>query len=111
MSRPPDTHDPPRDRLKSWFADLVWRITPECREVARLTSEARDHSLPFSTRLRLSLHRLACEWCARYARQLDFLHEAGRKFPEQMDETTGPSLDRAAKARMRRALHQEPGDR
>ncbi len=102
---PPD-HEPPswlKSKVSGWF----WSLTPTCQEVARLTSEEREHPLPWSMRLRLGLHRSFCQWCARYAKQLDLLHEASHLFPEHLDEIDGPGLQGDAKARMRRALQQQ----
>jgi hypothetical protein len=71
---------------------------------ALLTSEGRDRLLPLGTRLRLCLHRRFCKWCARYARQLDFLDKANHLFAAHLDQITGPSLDTDAKSRMKRTL-------
>lgn len=106
MSHPTDDQESPH-WLKAGLAGLVWRFTPNCREVARLTSEARDHALPLGMRTRLGLHRIFCKWCARYAEQLDLLHEASRQFPEHLDEINGPALNAQAKARFKRALREQ----
>jgi len=87
-------------RVSSWFR----KLTPACREVARLTSEGRDHPLPTGMRMRLGLHRRFCTHCARYAEQLDLLHEATHRFPEHAEPIGGPTLNHDAKARMKRAL-------
>lgn len=94
-----------RTKVANWF----WSLTPTCREVARLTSEARDHQLPATTRLRLCLHRCFCQWCARYAKQLDLVGEVSQLFPEHIDELAGPKLDEDAKTRMKRALQEQAG--
>lgn len=103
MTSSTDDHETP-NWLKARIAGVVWRVTPRCREVVRLTSEAREHSLPVGTRLRLGLHRLFCEWCARYETQLDLLGEATRHLPEHMDECGEKALPPDAKARMKQAL-------
>jgi hypothetical protein len=94
----------PFDWITSKLVNLVWRITPDCREVTRLTSEGRDRVLPLGTRLRLGLHRRFCKWCARYAKQLDFLHKANHLFATHLDQLSGPSLNTDAKSRMKRTL-------
>ena len=105
MEMPHSPHDQkPPNWLKAKVANLVWRITPTCREVTRLTSEERDHPLPLGMRVRLRLHRCFCTWCERYAKQLDFIHEASHRLPERADEIGEPALDSAAKARLKRAL-------
>ena len=103
MPLSPHDHAPPhwlKTKVSRWF----WSLSPTCKEVARLTSEGRDHPLPLGLRLRLGLHRTFCQWCARYAKQLDLLHEAGHLFPEHVDQIDGPPLDSDAKARMKQAL-------
>ena len=94
-----------RTRVSSWF----WSLTPACQEVARLTSEQREHPLPLALRARLGLHRTFCQWCARYAKQLDFMEEASQLFPEHLDDLHGPDLDPEQKARMKRALRDSHG--
>jgi hypothetical protein len=79
-------------------------MTPNCREVTRLTSQERDRVLPLGTQLKLALHRRFCRWCARYAKQLQFLHQASHLLPENSDRTEGPLLERDAKRRMKKAL-------
>lgn len=105
MSSTPHDDAPPnwlQRKVSNWF----WSLTPTCKEVARLTSERRDHPLPLGLRLRLSLHRSFCEWCARYAKQLKLLHQASHLFPERVDELRGPTLESDAKARIKRSLRQ-----
>ncbi len=109
MSHPTDDHESPH-WVKARLAGLVWRITPTCREVARRTSEERDHPLPVGLRLRLGLHRHFCPSCARYAGQLDLLHEATRQFPGHLHEAGGPTLSTEAKARLKRALREQPNE-
>ena len=94
----------PSNWITGKLVNLVWRITPDCREVTRLTSAWRDRLLPLGTPLRLGLHRRFCKWCARYARQLDFLHKANHLFAAHVDQLSGPSLNNDAKLRMKRTL-------
>ena len=42
----------------------------------RLTSLEYEQSLRVDLRIRLSVHRAFCTWCARYAHQLKLLHDA-----------------------------------
>lgn len=89
-----------KTKVSRWF----WSFTPTCKEVARLTSESRDHALPIGIRLRLGLHRAFCPWCARYAKQVDLVHEASHHLPEHLTEIGEPSLNGDACARIKRAL-------
>src|SRR4051812_10558721 len=98
-------HEQPGSRSRrSWLADSSWRLTPNCREVARLTSEALDRPVGLTVRIRLGVHRCFCRWCARYARQLDFLHEAGAQFDEHAERLSEPVLAVDVRARLKRAL-------
>lgn len=103
-----DDSTPPhwlKTKVSTWF----WSLTPTCREVTRLTSEERERALPLGTRLRLGMHRRFCEWCARYAGQLDLMHEASRRLPEHGEDLGGPGMADETKARMKRALGQAAG--
>ncbi len=105
MAQSPHDHAPPhwlKTKVSGWF----WSLTPACKEVSRLTSEGRDRALPVGLRLRLGLHRAFCKWCARYARQLDFVHEASQLFPEHLDQIAGPTLKCDAKTRMKRTIQE-----
>jgi hypothetical protein len=101
MSQSPSEEPPPR-WLTARLASVVWRLTPHCREVVRLTSEGRDHSLPLGTRLRLGLHRRFCEWCARYAGQLDLIQEAVHRLDGQPGETLRSDVAERMKKEIRR---------
>jgi hypothetical protein len=106
MSHSPHDQTPPnwlKTKVSGWF----WSLSPTCKEVARLTSEGRDHLLPLGMRLRLGFHRSFCQWCARYAKQLDLVHEASHLFPEHVDQVGGAALGDGAKARMKQALRDE----
>src|ERR1700744_2185880 len=94
----------PSNWITGKLVNLVWMITPDCREVTRLTSEGRDRLLPLGARLRLGLHRRFCKWCGRYARQLDLLHKANHLFAALLDQITGPSLNTDAKSRTKFSL-------
>lgn len=105
MANSSHDHAPPnwlKTKVSSWF----WSLSPTCKEVARLTSEGRDRPLPLGTRLRLGLHRSFCQWCARYAKQLDLVHEASHLLPEHVDQLGAPTLQSDAKARMKRAIQE-----
>jgi hypothetical protein len=108
MPLPPHDHSSSnwlKTKVSGWF----WSLSPTCKEVARLTSEEREHPLPLGLRLRLGLHRCFCQWCDRYARQLDLVHEASHRFPDHLEQTEGPGLADDAKARMKQALRNRQG--
>ncbi|MBV1775338.1 zf-HC2 domain-containing protein [Burkholderiaceae bacterium DAT-1] len=49
-----------------------------CRQASRLLSDAEDHPLATSFRLRLRLHLLACQNCRNFRDQLGFMRRAAR---------------------------------
>ncbi|RPH81349.1 MAG: hypothetical protein EHM80_02595 [Nitrospiraceae bacterium] len=57
---------------------LLARITPPCKDVTHLASQAMDRPLLWSTRLTLQLHYWICEACARYRDQLRTVRQALR---------------------------------
>ena len=103
MPPPPNDYDQVKSFAKR-LADAIW---PSCHEVTRLTSEGRDHPQSLAVRIRLAVHRFFCKWCARYARQLDLLHDASRKLPEHLEEAGANPLDQAAKARLKQKLREQ----
>jgi len=89
---------------------LVWIIywaTPKCRDVVRILSEQMDHELPLMMRLRLRLHFSACCWCERYMKQLHYMREAARRFPEHADEAGDPALSPEARFRLKHVLNSQ----
>ena len=83
---------------------LLAHITPPCKDVAHLASQALDRPLPWSTRFNLQLHYWICEACARYRDQLRTLRQVLRRSPEQdhTHEISSPSP--ATKARLTEAF-------
>jgi hypothetical protein len=47
-----------------------------CKEASRLLSQAMEEKLPVWQQARLRLHLLACDACANFSRQLQFLRRA-----------------------------------
>ena len=89
---------------------LIWIIsetTPKCREVVRILSQQMDHELSLIMRLRLRLHFLACCWCERYMKQLHYLRETARRFPEHADEGRAPALSPEARVRLKDVLNSQ----
>ena len=82
---------------------LAW-ITPPCKDVTRLASEAVDRPLPWVARLNLQLHYWICEACARYRDQLCAVRQVLRRSSNQdhRDEMASPSS--ATKARLTAAF-------
>jgi len=79
---------------------LLAHITPPCKDVVHLASQAMDRPLPWSTRLNLQLHYWICEACARYRDQLRTVRQVlrGSSKQDHTKETLSPSP--ATKARL-----------
>lgn len=102
----PENTDAP-ERPISFAKRVANAIWPTCHEVTRLTSQGRDRELSRGTRIRLGIHRFFCKWCARYAQQLDFLHEASQELPDHLDQTEGEKLKPDSKSRLKTALREQ----
>jgi hypothetical protein len=63
-------------KMSRWF-----KIT--CQDTTPLISEAMDHSLPFTKRLRLKLHLSICQVCRFYQKQLQTICRLARKLGEE----------------------------
>ena len=51
-----------------------------CREASRLISQRQDRPLTFWEGLKLRGHLLLCDVCTRFARQVDFMRAALRRY-------------------------------
>jgi hypothetical protein len=58
-----------------------------CKEASERVSQSYERRLTWGERLGLRLHLVICAACARFARQVRFLHAAARAFG-----TTGAKL-------------------
>ena len=95
----------PNGWLQKVLVRIISRATPKCRDVVRILSEQMDHELPLMMRLRLRLHFSVCCWCERYMKQLHYMRETARRFPEHTDEAGGPVLSPEAKFRLKHVLN------
>jgi hypothetical protein len=88
------------------LTELLARITPRCTDVTGLVSESMDRTLPVVTRIKLRLHLMICEGCARYRQQLLKIRQALQRpaSPSQDQRQDEPPLSPAAQARLKAAL-------
>ena len=63
-----------------------------------------EKELPLITRIKLRIHFLMCSFCERYMKQLKYIREISREFPEKIGEASEASLPADAKERMKAAL-------
>lgn len=59
----------------------MFRIT--CQQASRLLSQRMEISLPWSKRLRLRMHLLACDACTRVDRQFEAMRLALQSWRER----------------------------
>ena len=57
-------------------------------------------------RIKLRIHYLMCSFCERYMKQLKYIRQVSREFPEKIGDVSNVSLSADAKARMKAALRQ-----
>ena len=85
---------------------FICRFTPTCPEVIRILSLEMDKDLSFIVRMKLRIHYLMCSFCERYMKQLKYIRQVSREFPEKIGEVSDASLPPEAKAQMKAALRQ-----
>jgi hypothetical protein len=94
-------------RLASVLSSAFRALTPTCREVARLQSDALDRRLSSSKRIGLRVHLVLCKWCRRYGKQIRFLRRTTHEHPEELTEAAPSTLSAEARERLRRSLRDE----
>jgi hypothetical protein len=94
-----------KQRCVAWILGL----TPNCADMARLASQSFDRGLPLGLHLRTQLHFLVCVWCARYFKQLKFLHQAALHLEQRAIDLPGLRLSLEAKRRIVQHLQNAPG--
>lgn len=95
------------NKLSSALARGARLLSPNCKEAARLQSEALDRKLPFLRQLGLRLHLLYCKWCRRYGRQISFLRSAAQESTAHDHASPPQSLSPEARERIKRRLESE----
>jgi len=85
---------------------LICRFTPTCPEIVRILSLGMDKELSLMMRIKLRIHYLMCSFCERYMKQLKYIRQVSREFPEKIGEVSDASLPADAKERMKAALRQ-----
>src|SRR5262249_54449737 len=82
-------------------------LSPDCREVSRVQSEAFDHSLSATKRAGLRMHLLMCRWCRRYGKQIRILRQAVREHPNEVNEVPQQTLSPEARERLKQSLRDQ----
>ncbi len=55
----------------------------------------------------IRLHFSVCCWCERYMKQLHYIRETARRFPEHADEASDPVLSPEARFRLKHVLNRQ----
>jgi hypothetical protein len=95
---------------RNWFqlqiVLLICRFTPTCPEVTRILSLGMDKQLSLTMRVKLRIHYLMCSFCERYMKQLKYIRQVSREFPDKIGEISDAKLPAEAKQRLKEALRQ-----
>lgn len=62
--------------MKNLAIKFIAAITPDCDEIARLSSESLDRPLTLRERIGIKLHHSICFLCVRYRDQLHSIHNS-----------------------------------
>src|SRR5262245_18830379 len=105
--RPPDDASMFQEH-RSWIqlqiVLLICRFTPTCPEVVRILSLGMDKELSLMMRMKLRIHYLMCSFCERYMKQLKYIRQVSREFPEKIGEISNAALPSDAKERIKSVL-------
>ena len=93
-----------RSWLQLQIVLLICKFTPTCPEVTRILSLEMEKKLPLMMRLKLRIHYLMCSFCERYMKQLKYIREVSREFPEKIGEVSNATLPPDAKERIKSTL-------
>ena len=83
---------------------LICRFTPTCPEVIRILSLGMHKELPLLTRMKLRIHFLMCSFCQRYMKQLKYMRQVAREFPDKIGEVSHAKLPFEVKQRLKESL-------
>jgi hypothetical protein len=97
--------------LKTKFVVWVWKHTPSCAEISRLTSRALEQPPTFRARIKMRLHFVICAWCRRYFEQIQFLHEVAPRLELPFARLAGRGLTAEARQRIKHRLAAVSPDR
>jgi hypothetical protein len=83
---------------------FIGKHTPKCREMVRILSQSMDEPMPPMMRIKKRFHFLICCWCQRYEKQLRYMRQTAREFPEHADEASDAPFSAEARERIKRKL-------
>lgn len=83
---------------------VMSRLTPTCEVVSQKVSESMDHPLALSDRIRIRLHLMGCELCARYEKQLLAMRRMLELHADEISASPDVKLSDDARRRMKQEL-------
>ena len=86
--------------------DVIRRLSPKCREAARMISDAADQRRPALDRIGLFLHVLICTPCRRYQQSVKILKRKMKQIATYSLRDLAQSMPPEARARIRRLLEE-----
>ena len=93
-----------RSWLQLQIVLLICRFTPTCPEVTRILSLGMEKQLSLMMRMKLRIHYLMCSFCQRYMKQLKYIRQVSREFPDKIGEVSDAKLPPEAKERLKQVL-------
>ena len=72
----------------------------------RILSLGMDKELSLIMRIKLRIHYLMCAFCERYMKQLKYIRQVAREFPDKIGEISSATLPADAKKRMKAVLRE-----
>lgn len=91
--------------IKMFFLKVVWKLTPDCKTMARLASQRLEAELPLLKWVQIHLHFLICDCCVRYFKQLELLHGALVHADDHLDPVPVKGLSPEASERIKVRLN------
>jgi len=95
----------------NWLGNITKRLfgrlaelSPSCKTVARLQSEALEHKLTLSQQWGLRIHLILCKWCNRYGKQIAFIQAVAQSHPDEVSVPVPEQLSEAARKRIQQKL-------
>ncbi|MEK7206339.1 MAG: zf-HC2 domain-containing protein [Pseudomonadota bacterium] len=80
-----------------------------CKQASQIISQSYDRRLSWQERWNLRIHLFICDACARFAKQMRFLHQAARRFAQgQIEADEQVRLSAEAADRIKRELDRHP---
>ena len=97
--------------------DVIRRLSPRCREAARVISYAAEERLALLDRVGIFLHVLICTPCRRYQRSVMVLKRRMKQLTDLSEQplaaaaatTTPPAMPADARARVRAVIETAAG--